>query len=84
MNSNSGLFLLDAVINNLGIAKLPDFICQPAIDAGQVVTILEDYTTDPLNIYLIHSEDRRLNKRMRLFTEEMEIACSQAMGPSPL
>jgi len=26
-------------------------------------------------IYLLHAEDRRLNRRMRLFAEEIEAAC---------
>ncbi len=76
LNSNSGMFLLDVALNGLGIARLPDFICQPSIDAGELVPVLTDLTSPQLQIYLIHSEDRRVNRRMRLFAEEMETACA--------
>lgn len=76
MNSNSGMFLLEAAVNGLGIARLPDFICKPAVDAGKVVPLLDNYQSPALQVYLIHAEDRRLNRRMRLFAEEIEKACA--------
>ncbi len=75
LNSNSGMFLLEATLTGLGIARLPDFICQPSITAGTVIPILTDLVTPEFGIYLVHSEGRRLNRRMRLFAEEMETAC---------
>ncbi|MCP4072177.1 MAG: LysR family transcriptional regulator [Hyphomicrobiales bacterium] len=75
LNSNSGMFLLEATLTGLGIARLPDFICQPSIAAGTVIPILTDLVTPEFGIYLVHSEGRRLNRRMRLFAEQMETAC---------
>ncbi len=75
LNSNSGIFLLEATLTGLGIARLPDFICQPSIAAGTVIPILTDLVTPEFGIYLVHSEGRRLNRRMRLFAEQMETAC---------
>lgn len=75
LGSNSGVFLSDAVRNGLGIVRLPDFVCQPFVDAGDIVPILENLGSPPLNIYLMHPESRRFNRRMRLFSEEMQQAC---------
>jgi DNA-binding transcriptional LysR family regulator len=75
LNSNSGEFLLNATIDGLGIANMPDFICAPAIAAGELVPILPKLVVDEWGIFLLHAEDRRLNRRMRLFSDEMEFAC---------
>lgn len=77
LNSNAGIFLLDAAIEGLGIARMPDFICQSAIDDGRVVPILTDMMWPSFGIYIVHDEERRLNRRMRLFADEMELACRE-------
>jgi len=75
LNSNSGVFLLSAAKNGIGIARLPDFICQHAILAGDLVALLPDLSVSNGGIYLVHAEDRRINRRMRLFAEAIEAAC---------
>ena len=77
LNSNSGMFLVEAASNGLGIAKLPDFICHSSIVSGDLIPILSEFTLPELQIYLIYSHDRRFNRRMGLFAKEMEIACGQ-------
>lgn len=76
LNSNSGTFLLEAAKNAIGISKLPEFICQSSIESGELTPLLTDLTSPEFGIYLVHSEKRRLNRRMRLFAEEMKTACS--------
>lgn len=78
MGSNSGAFLNNAVRSGLGIVRLPDFASQHLVKSGDVIPILKDLVTSPLNIYLMHSENRRFNRRMRLFSEEMQRACRVA------
>lgn len=75
LNSNSGVFLLDATLKGLGIARLPDFVASNAQAKGQLVQVLPDIPIPDLGIYLVHAEDRRLNRRMRLFSEEIRKAC---------
>jgi DNA-binding transcriptional LysR family regulator len=79
MGSNSGVFLADAAARGAGIVKLPDFVCQPLIRTGDIVAILQDLVPAPLNIYLMHPPNRRFNRRMRLFSEELQKACN--VGP---
>jgi len=75
LNSNSGDFLLQAAEQGLGIARLPDFISEKAFVSGSLVPILPDLSVPLWGIYLLHAEDRRLNRRMRLFAEDIEAAC---------
>lgn len=60
----------------LGIARLPDFVGRSLVAKGDLIEILQDLTQAPLNIYLIHDENRRLNHRMRVFAQEMTLACA--------
>ncbi len=76
LNSNSGVFLLQATLNGLGICRLPDFIASEALAMGKLVHVLPDIGVRPWGIYLVHEDDRRLNRRMRLFAEDMKTACS--------
>ncbi len=75
LNSNSGVFLLDATLKGLGIARLPDFVASQAYAAGRLVQVLSDVGIPELGIYLVHTQNRRFNRRMRLFAEEMKQAC---------
>lgn len=71
LNSNSGVFLLEAARGGMGIARLPDFVAAGAMAAGDLVSVLADIDVPEWGIYLVHAEDRRLNPRMRLFAEEV-------------
>jgi DNA-binding transcriptional LysR family regulator len=75
LNSNSGVLLLEATRKGLGIARLPDFVASEGHAAGQLVLVLPDLKIPSLEIYLVHAENRRLNRRMRLFAEFIKQAC---------
>ena len=75
LNSNSGVFLLEATLKGLGIARLPDFVAAQAQAAGRLVPVLTGLTIPDLGIYLVHADNRRLNRRMRFFAEEIKQAC---------
>jgi len=67
--------LLDATLKGLGIARLPDFVASEAEAAGRLVAVLPSLAIPDLGIYLVHAKNRRLNRRMRLFSEELKQAC---------
>ena len=75
LNSNSGEFLLRAAREGLGITRLPDFLCAPALEAGELVPVLPELSEPEWGIYLAHSEHRRLNRRMRLFADFVAAHC---------
>ena len=73
ISSNSGQFLGEAALHNIGISMLPDFIADKYIDTGQLKTILPQFSRSPYEIYLTHLGSRRLNRRMRAFSSELEL-----------
>jgi len=73
ISSNSGQFLGEAALNSIGIGMLPDFIADKYIETGQLKTILPQFSLSPYEIYLTHLGSRRLNKRMRAFSTELEL-----------
>ena len=73
ISSNSGEFLGEAALNNIGISMLPDFIADKYIDKGQLKTILPQYSLSPYEIYLTHLGSRRLNRRMQAFSSALEL-----------
>lgn len=75
LNSNSGVFLLQATLSGLGISRLPDFIAADALAIGSIVPVLSNVAVPDWGIYLVHEDGRRLNRRMRLFAEEMKQVC---------
>lgn len=77
LNSNSGVFLLNATLQGLGISRLPSFIASQSVERGDLVKVLSNFTVPEWGIYLVHPEKRLLNRRMRLFSEMMTRACLQ-------
>jgi len=77
LNSNNGSFLAKAAENGLGIALLPDFIAAKALNEGKLEKVLPEQNIEARGIFLVHAEDRRLNRRMRLFAEAMKQACTE-------
>jgi DNA-binding transcriptional LysR family regulator len=73
ISSNSGQFLSDAALNSAGISMLPDFIADKYIEKGLLKVILPQFSLLPLEIYLTHLGSRRLNRRMRAFSSELEL-----------
>ncbi|MBD3664159.1 LysR family transcriptional regulator [Sulfitobacter sp. TSTF-M16] len=72
LNSNSGVFLLEATKAGLGIARLPDFIVDPAETKANLVEILKGYKVPDWCVAAMCSGNRRLNKRTRTFIDEMQ------------
>ncbi|WP_209001271.1 LysR family transcriptional regulator [Stappia sp. BW2] len=83
LNSNSGTFLLEATVEGYGISRLPDFIATDALAAGKLAPLLPDIAEPAWGIYLLHARERRLNRRMRLFAEEIRAACLSGLGNEP-
>lgn len=50
---NNGDAMLPALCAGLGIAQLPDFICNDDIRAGRLVSLLRDWSPPPLGLHLL-------------------------------
>ncbi len=72
LNSNSGRFLLSAVLAGHGIAILPDFVAENACRAGKIREILPGVQLQSRAITLVYAKTRRLNRRMRVFINTLK------------
>ena len=76
LNSNSGLFLLEAVRNGLGVARLPDFVAAEAHAAGELQRVMPEIVFPELRISLVYAQNRIMNRRMRAFARAMSEGCT--------
>ncbi len=66
---NSGWALLDAALKGLGLVQLPDYYVQPALESGQLVSVLTHYQTDNDGIWGIYPHNRHLSPKVRMFLD---------------
>lgn len=78
LRSNYGSFLVDAALNDQGIIRLPLFVVDEQLKLGALVPVLSHLRHNDYGIYVVHSSNRRLNKRMRVMMEAL-IACCGAL-----
>ena len=75
LRSNYGSFLVDAALKDAGIIRLPLFVVEEQATAGRLVPVLSHLKHRDYGIYVVHSANRRLNKRMRMLMDALEKAC---------
>ena len=69
MVSNNGSFMRDVAVAGVGIVRQPTFIAHEYIARGDLVPILTDYKSSPLNAYAIYPPTRHLSQRVRQFVD---------------
>lgn len=72
MVSNNGEVLLDAALAGLGLVLLPEFIVGPALQRGELVTVLEPFhpTSLALNaVYPQHRQRSEVNRQLLTFLQ---------------
>jgi len=67
--ANSPFSVRAAAIASIGYALIPDFIAQPAIESGQLVSMLEDYLDDGRGIFAVFPDRRHLPARVRVLVD---------------
>ena len=75
LRSNYGSFLVDAALNDHGIIRLPLFVVDEQLNSGSLVHVLPHLSHNDYGIYVVHSSNRRLNKRMRAMIEALSESC---------
>ena len=66
---NSPQATLRAAKAGLGVAIIPDFIANPSIQAGDLVTLLDDYIARDRGIYAVYPHRRYLPAKVRSFVD---------------
>jgi LysR family transcriptional regulator for bpeEF and oprC len=62
---NNGEAMIDAVIAGVGIAQLPAFHAQRALESGQVIQVLDGLDAEGPAIQLVYASRRHLARRVR-------------------
>jgi DNA-binding transcriptional LysR family regulator len=74
--ANNAQVLEQAAVKGRGIALLPTFIAGAALDAGELVPILEAYHAPDIALYAIYPPTRHLSSKVRLFIDFLVERCS--------
>lgn len=77
--SNNGEVLRDGAVRGLGIALLPTFISGADLQAGRLISVLEEYQPSPLVLSVVYPPARYLSAKIRLLTDFL----AQRFGKSP-
>jgi DNA-binding transcriptional LysR family regulator len=67
--ANNADVLYEAATAGLGVALMPVFIAQNALDSGQLLPILEEYSLPPIYLSLVYPPSRHLSVRIRLLVK---------------
>jgi len=51
---NNTMFMMESIKRGLGLGFIPDFVCQQAIDSGQVIEVLADANKPMLTLYALY------------------------------
>ncbi|MEN8616468.1 LysR substrate-binding domain-containing protein [Shewanella baltica] len=65
ISTNSGYALLQAALQGLGIAQLPDFYLSKYLASGQLVSVLADNQPEEDGIWAIYPHNRHLSPKVR-------------------
>jgi DNA-binding transcriptional LysR family regulator len=65
LSTNNHEAVRSAALRGLGIALLPEYQVVDDVLAGKLRRILPDYTSEPLNAYLVYPSRRHLPPRTR-------------------
>jgi DNA-binding transcriptional LysR family regulator len=63
--ASSGQALLDAAHHGLGIAQLPDFYVEQALDEGSLVSLLDPWRYEHGAVWLVYPQSRHLSPKVR-------------------
>jgi DNA-binding transcriptional LysR family regulator len=67
--ANNAEVLKAAALAGCGIALLPAFIAGSALDAGELVPVLQKYHAPEISLYAIYPPTRHLSSKVRLFID---------------
>lgn len=70
---NSPQATLRAAKAGLGVAMIPDFIAGPAIQSGDLVTLLDDFIARDRGIYAVYPHRRYLPAKVRSFVDYLAV-----------
>jgi DNA-binding transcriptional LysR family regulator len=79
MTMNNGDALRVAALNHLGLIDIPTFIVGMDLQAGKLVTVLDEYVPQTLALHAVYSHSRHLSPKIRAFIDFL----ARRFGPYP-
>lgn len=71
LHANSGDALRAAALEGMGVINEPDFLLDPALQAGRLVRLLPEYTGAGGDIWAVYPSRRHLSLKVRLFVDHI-------------
>ena len=72
MSANSNIILLNAALNGIGVARLPDYVVSHSLENNYLQCLLRDYYPDPIPIYAIYPQSRIIPPKVQAFVRFLE------------
>ena len=69
LHANNGDLLTQAAVQGIGIVYEPDFIVGPALEAKQLVRLLQGWEPAPLGIHAVYASRKHLSAKVRSFVD---------------
>ncbi len=69
LGSNNGEVMAEAASHSLGVALLPTFIAWPHLRDGRLITLLDDWTPQPIAIHALYPPNRHMAPKVRAFID---------------
>jgi len=58
-----------AGLSGLGIIQMADFLMAEMIAEGRLISILDDWSNEPLPIHVVYPQNRHLSAKVRVFVD---------------
>lgn len=77
LSVNSTDAYLAACLSGLGIAQIPEIGIVDCLDSGALVSVLGQYTAEPMPVSLLYPSRRQISKRQTLFMDWLDTLVAQ-------
>jgi DNA-binding transcriptional LysR family regulator len=67
--ANNGHVIREALLASVGVALTPDWLIHDKLEAGEVVALLPEFATPPLEINAVYPSGRHVSAKVRAFIE---------------
>jgi DNA-binding transcriptional LysR family regulator len=77
---DNSLMLIDAMLRGIGVGLVPRLMMQGAIAEGRLETVLEDWRTEPRQVFAVYPSREHLPERVRTLVRFLKERLATAAG----
>lgn len=74
---NSGVAVLDAALRGFGLCQLPDYYVREHIEAGRLVSLLEEHQPPNTAVWAVYPQRRHLSPKVRMLVAHLKAGLAQ-------